>query len=47
MEIFERQIAKSFVIETVNLSQATVTEAMQFKKMLDLDIELGFRSIIA
>jgi len=46
MEIFERQIAKNFVIETVNLSQATVTEAMQFKKMLDLDIELGFRSII-
>jgi len=46
MEIFERQIANSFVIETVNLSEATVTEAMQFKKILDLDIELGFRAII-
>lgn len=46
MEIFGRQIADGFVIETVNLSEATVSEAMQFKKILDLDIELGFKSII-
>lgn len=46
MEIFERQIANGFVVETVNLSEATVTDAMQFKKILELDMELGFRSII-
>lgn len=46
MEIFERQIANGYVIETVNLSEATVSEAMKFKKILDLDIELGFNSII-
>lgn len=46
MEIFERQIANGYVIETVNLSEATVSDAMKFKKILDLDIELGFNSII-
>jgi anti-anti-sigma factor len=46
MEMFERQIASGFVIEAVNLSQATYAEAIDFKKMLELDIELGFRTII-
>lgn len=46
MNEFQRQIANGFVIETVNLDQATVTEALKFKKHLELDIELGYKNII-
>jgi anti-anti-sigma regulatory factor len=46
MEEFQRQIANGFIIETVNLYQATIAEAMKFKKHLELDIELGYKTII-
>ncbi|GIK23126.1 MAG: STAS domain-containing protein [Ignavibacterium sp.] len=46
MNGFQKQIANGFVIETVNLDQATINEAMQFKKHLELDLELGYKNII-
>jgi anti-sigma B factor antagonist/stage II sporulation protein AA (anti-sigma F factor antagonist) len=46
MEIFQRQIANGFIIERVSLSQATVAEALKFKKQLELDIELGYKIIV-
>lgn len=46
MEEFQRQIANGFLIETVNLTQATVAEAVKFKKHLEMDIELGYKIII-
>ncbi len=46
MNEFQRQIANGFIIETINLDQATVTEALKFKKHLELDIELGYKNII-
>lgn len=44
--MFQRQIAKDYVIHNVNLSQATYAEAMQFRKILELDVELGYRTLI-
>lgn len=46
MEEFQRQIANGFIIERVNLSKATVAEALKFKKHLEMDIELGYKTII-
>jgi hypothetical protein len=46
MEEFQRQIAEGFIIERVNLYQATLTEAIKFKKHLELDIELGYKIIV-
>ena len=46
MKEFQRQIANGFIIETVNLDQVTVNEALKFKKHLELDIELGYKNII-
>jgi anti-anti-sigma regulatory factor len=46
MEEFQRQIANGYIIERVNLYQATIAEAMKFKKHLELDIELGYKIII-
>ncbi|MDT3697206.1 MAG: STAS domain-containing protein [Ignavibacterium sp.] len=46
MNGFQRQIANGFVIETVNLDHATINEAMQFKKHLEHDLELGYKNII-
>jgi anti-sigma B factor antagonist/stage II sporulation protein AA (anti-sigma F factor antagonist) len=46
MEEFQRQIANGFLIETVNLTQATIAEAIKFKKHLEMDIELGYKIII-
>jgi anti-anti-sigma factor len=46
MQMFQRQIAKDYVIHHVNLSQATYAEAMQFRKILELDVELGYRTLI-
>jgi len=46
MEDFQRQIANGFIIERVNLYQATIAEAMKFKKHLELDIELGYKIIV-
>ena len=46
MEEFQRQIANGFLIERVNLTQATVAEAIKFKKHLEADIELGYKVII-
>jgi len=46
MNEFQRQIANGFVIETVNLYEVTITEALRFKKQLELDIELGNKNII-
>ena len=44
--MFQRQMANGFVIESVSLSQATVAEALKFKKQLELDIELGYKIIV-
>ncbi|MBK7629474.1 MAG: STAS domain-containing protein [Ignavibacteriales bacterium] len=46
MEEFQRQIAKGFIIERVNLNQATISEAVKFKKHLETDISLGYNIII-
>ncbi|MEO8231555.1 MAG: STAS domain-containing protein [Ignavibacteriota bacterium] len=46
MEEFQRQIAKGFIIERVNLTQATIAEAVKFKKHLETDISLGYKIII-
>jgi anti-anti-sigma factor len=46
MEEFQRQIANGFIIERVNLSQATISEAVRFKKHLETDISLGYHIII-
>jgi anti-anti-sigma factor len=46
MEEFQRQVANDFIIERVNLSQATISEAVRFKKHLETDIELGYNIII-
>jgi anti-sigma B factor antagonist/stage II sporulation protein AA (anti-sigma F factor antagonist) len=46
MEEFQRQIANGFIIERVNLGQATISEALRFKKHLEMDIELGYKTII-
>ncbi|HMN23302.1 MAG: STAS domain-containing protein [Ignavibacteriaceae bacterium] len=46
MEEFQRQIAKGFIIERVNLTQATIAEAVKFKKHLETDISLGYNIII-
>ena len=46
MEEFQKQIANGFIIERVNLTQATVAEALKFKKHLEMDIELGYKVII-
>ncbi len=46
MEEFQRQIANGFIIERVNLNQATITEALKFKKHLEMDIELGYKTIV-
>ncbi len=46
MEEFQRQIANDFIIERVNLQQATISEAARFKKHLENDISLGYNIII-
>ena len=46
MEEFQRQIENGFIIERVNLSQATISEALRFKKHLETDISLGYNIII-
>ena len=46
MEEFQRQIANGFIIERVNLEQATIAEAVRFKKHLETDISLGYNIII-
>jgi anti-sigma B factor antagonist/stage II sporulation protein AA (anti-sigma F factor antagonist) len=46
MEEFQKQIANGFIIERVNLTQATVAEALKFKKHLEMDIELGYKTIV-
>lgn len=46
MEEFQRQIAKGFIIERVNLTQATIAEAVKFKKHLETDINLGYNIIV-
>jgi anti-anti-sigma factor len=46
MEEFQRQVANGFLIERVNLTQATISEAGRFKKHLETDISLGYNIII-
>jgi anti-anti-sigma factor len=46
MEEFQRQITNDFIIERVNLTQATISEAARFKKHLEEDINLGYNIII-
>jgi anti-anti-sigma factor len=46
MEDFEKKIEKDVVIEVVNLTRATLKEAIQFKKILQDDIEKKFKKIV-
>jgi len=46
MDNFSRIQAGGYVIEKVNLKNATVNEAMEFKKLLETDISLGYNTII-
>jgi anti-anti-sigma regulatory factor len=46
MEDFEKRIEKDVVIEVVNLSRATYKEAIEFRKILEEDIEKKFRKLI-
>lgn len=46
MEDFEKKIEKDVVIEVVNLSRATFKEAVEFKKILEEDVEKKFRKLI-
>jgi anti-anti-sigma regulatory factor len=46
MEMFERQIGNGYIIEMINLSTATFSEAARFKKQLETDIDLGYKVII-
>jgi anti-anti-sigma factor len=46
MEEFQRQVANGFLIERVNLTQATISEAGRFKKHLETDISLGYNIIV-
>lgn len=46
MEEFQKQIANGFIIEKVNISQASIAEAIKFKKHLETDINLGYKIII-
>lgn len=46
MEEFQRQIANGFIIERVNLYEATIAKAAAFKKHLETDISLGYKIII-
>ncbi|HEX7357004.1 MAG TPA: STAS domain-containing protein [Ignavibacteriaceae bacterium] len=46
MEEFQRQIANGFIIERVNLNEATISKAAAFKKHLETDISLGYKIII-
>jgi len=46
MEEFQRQVANGLIIERVNLTKATITEAGRFKKHLETDISLGYNIII-
>lgn len=46
MEEFQRQIANGFIIERVNIYEATITKAAAFKKHLETDISLGYKIII-
>ena len=46
MEDFEKKIEKDVVVEVVNLSRATYKEAIQFKKILEEDVEKKFRKLV-
>jgi anti-sigma B factor antagonist/stage II sporulation protein AA (anti-sigma F factor antagonist) len=46
MEGFEKTIIEDVAVETVNLARATYEEAGMLKKILNDDIEKGFKKII-
>ena len=46
MEDFEQKIEKDVVVEVVNLTRATLKEANEFKKILQVDIEKKFRKLV-
>lgn len=46
MEEFQRHICKGFIIERINLCEATIREAISFKRHLETDMDLGYRLII-
>ena len=46
MEDFEKKIEKDVVVEVVNLSRATYKEAVEFKKILEEDVEKKFRKLV-
>jgi len=46
MEDFEKKIEKDVVIEVVNLTRATWKEAMDFKKIIEEDVEKKFRKLV-
>ena len=46
MEDFDRIILKDVVIEIVNLTRATIKEALEFKEVLNLDLARNFKKIV-
>ena len=46
MEDFDRIILKDVVIEIVNLTRATIKEALEFKEILNLDLARNFKKIV-
>lgn len=46
MDDFEQKIEEDVVVEVVNLSRATLKEAIEFKKILDEDLEKKFRKLV-
>lgn len=46
MEEFQKQIGNGYIIESVNIPTASLSFASAFKKHLDTDINLGYKTII-
>lgn len=46
MEEFQKQIGKGYIIESVNIPSASLPFASAFKKHLETDMKLGYKTII-
>jgi len=46
MKDFYSQIANGFIIEKVNLPKVEISDAINFKKHLDTNLSLGYKTVI-
>jgi len=46
MKDFYSQIANGFIIEKVNLPKVEISDAINFKKHLDANLSLGYKTVI-